>query len=96
MAPKMSSILWTLLLLLLLICPSRQQGTGHGCGPPEKVKHTKPIQGQTFPGHTRLRYRCEDGFTRRVGTSTLFKCVERNWINKPNLECIPDPKLKTV
>ncbi|XP_063074042.1 uncharacterized protein LOC134464551 isoform X2 [Engraulis encrasicolus] len=93
------------LLLLLVVIPHKlsaaaeAEGGPGGCGPLPLVDHTKPIEGQTFPENHRFRYKCEDGFIRKAGTSNLYKCVKDqiyHWRNVPKLECIPDPNLPAV
>ncbi|XP_062374754.1 uncharacterized protein LOC134062668 isoform X5 [Sardina pilchardus] len=84
------------LLVLLIVGELRISRADEGCGPPERLNHTKPIAqtNSKFPVGHKLRYECEPGFARKAGTSSQIVCISNyTWDSKLKLICIaPTPK----
>ncbi|XP_040005116.1 interleukin-15 receptor subunit alpha [Xiphias gladius] len=67
------------------------------CSEIAPIPLTKPPPETCFK--STFRYTCEDGYVRKVGTSSLIKCKQNNGVlqwTKPSLNCIPDPKRTTT
>ncbi|XP_062374755.1 uncharacterized protein LOC134062668 isoform X6 [Sardina pilchardus] len=79
------------LLVLLIVGELRISRADEGCGPPERLNHTKPIAqtNSKFPVGHKLRYECEPGFARKAGTSSQIVCISNyTWDSKLKLICI--------
>ncbi|KAL0962839.1 hypothetical protein UPYG_G00346180 [Umbra pygmaea] len=96
--------MWLLLLSLLLFTKDFHLSPVRGefCPPPPPPPHPElktPTPGQKFSENARFRYQCQDGYVRKVGTSTLIRCERNNgtlqWSNL-TLKCIRDPKITRI
>ncbi|KAL6459847.1 hypothetical protein MHYP_G00316060 [Metynnis hypsauchen] len=67
--------------------PSTTVSPAVRCEAPEPPKHAKTPDKLK----SSFRMQCIDGYVREAGTSNLYRCEEKVWVNNPSLKCIPDP-----
>ncbi|XP_029318004.1 interleukin-15 receptor subunit alpha isoform X2 [Cottoperca gobio] len=66
-----------------------------------QMPETEPPPENCFKINMTFRYKCTDGYVRKVGTSNLIRCKPDNgyahWVpNPPTLKCISDPSRPTA
>ncbi|XP_063357100.1 interleukin-15 receptor subunit alpha isoform X8 [Pelmatolapia mariae] len=90
---------------VMIVCWPQLSSSDNSCPCPEipKLNLTNlPQQGCYNPTiRAHFRYKCKDGYLRKVGTSNLIKCEDSGtglqWSKtKPELVCIPDPRITTT
>ncbi|KAM3927536.1 interleukin-15 receptor subunit alpha isoform 2-T2 [Leptodactylus fuscus] len=92
MATTLSAVLLKIFIVLQLSLPTHSNQV---CSVPKRVKNTKMFSG-IFEVNSHLRYICEDGYKRQVGTSNLAICQFNDKTKKAdwkygNISCIRDP-----
>ncbi|XP_044042356.1 interleukin-15 receptor subunit alpha isoform X2 [Siniperca chuatsi] len=65
-----------------------------------QLPQTEPPPVNCLPINSTFRYKCIEGYLRKVGTSNLIRCKQiknasPEW-SKPSLKCIPDPMRTTT
>nr|XP_033815620.1 interleukin-15 receptor subunit alpha isoform X2 [Geotrypetes seraphini]XP_033815621.1 interleukin-15 receptor subunit alpha isoform X2 [Geotrypetes seraphini] len=68
------------------------------CGHPEMVSNTNAFKDEAFSVGQRLRYKCQTGYKRKAGTSSLIICQKNGtsgeiYWTMPNITCIRDTSL---
>lgn len=86
---------------VMIVCWPQLSSSDNSCPCPEipKLNLTNLPQQGCYEIGAKVRYKCKDGYLRKVGTSTLIKCEDLGtgpqW-SKPSLLCIPDPRITTT
>ncbi|XP_027009757.1 interleukin-15 receptor subunit alpha isoform X1 [Tachysurus fulvidraco] len=70
-------------IFIISECSIITGGDGN-CRDPPEIKNAKIVKNVTH----RFRMNCTEGYSRKVGSSNLFKCENNTWRNIPPLVCI--------
>ncbi|XP_026065722.1 uncharacterized protein LOC113048243 isoform X4 [Carassius auratus] len=66
------------------------------CVTPDSIPNTVPLQDKPCNISGRIHVKCVEGYVRKAGTSSLFRCMEKggnkSWCSVLPLKCIPDPR----